>query len=66
MEGYLEERYGLEKTKTKPVGERLIEQLRERNDVLCLRGPSLYGFVHRTFLEYFSATALVRRVRGRA
>ncbi len=63
VEGYLERRYDLGAARVKPVARRLIAQLRERNYVLCLRGPRLYGFVHRTFLEYFSATGVVRRLR---
>jgi len=37
------------------IAKRLIRQLRERNFILCLVGPGLYAFVHRTFLEYFCA-----------
>jgi len=33
----------------------LIRQLRERNFILCYLGADYYGFVHRTFLEYFCA-----------
>jgi len=45
----------------KKAARRMIQQLRERNYILCLRGPSLYGFVHRTFLEYLTAAEYVRR-----
>ncbi|MEO1400193.1 MAG: HEAT repeat domain-containing protein [Cyanobacteria bacterium J06635_1] len=38
---------------------KLIQQLRERNFVLCYRGADTYGFVHRTFLEYFCAVEIV-------
>ena len=37
----------------------LIKQLRERNFILCYRGADTYGFVHRTFLDYFCATEIV-------
>jgi GTPase SAR1 family protein len=37
----------------------LVEQLRSRNFILCDRGADTYGFVHRTFLEYFCATEIV-------
>ena len=37
----------------------LIQQLRERNFILCYRGADLYSFVHRTFLEYFCALEVV-------
>jgi predicted NACHT family NTPase len=33
----------------------MIEQLRERNFILCYMGADCYAFVHRTFLEYFCA-----------
>jgi len=39
----------------------LIQQLRERNFILCYRGADIYGFVHRTFLEYFCAFEIVQR-----
>ncbi|MEO1124895.1 MAG: HEAT repeat domain-containing protein [Cyanobacteria bacterium J06639_16] len=39
----------------------LIWQLRERNFILCYRGADAYGFVHRTFLEYFCAVEIVYR-----
>ncbi|MBN2296717.1 MAG: HEAT repeat domain-containing protein [Pirellulales bacterium] len=44
----------------KQAARRMIHQLRERNYILCLRGSHLYGFVHRTFLEYLTATGYVR------
>ncbi|MGE3440923.1 MAG: NACHT domain-containing NTPase, partial [Blastocatellales bacterium] len=39
----------------------LVAQLRERNFILCHLGADNYAFVHRTLLEYFCASALVRR-----
>ncbi len=39
----------------------LIEQLRGRNFMLCSMGGGNYAFVHRTFLEYFCAEAIVDR-----
>lgn len=39
----------------------LIQQLRERNFILCYRGADTYAFVHRTFLEYFCATEIVQQ-----
>jgi hypothetical protein len=39
----------------------LIDQLRHRNWILCDRGADTYGFVHRTFLEYFCAMEIVHR-----
>jgi GTPase SAR1 family protein len=40
---------------------RLIQQLQERNFILCYRGADTYGFMHRTFLEYFCAVEIVYR-----
>ena len=40
---------------------RVIGQLRERNFILCYRGADTYGFIHRTFLEYFCAVEIVNR-----
>jgi len=40
---------------------RLIQQLRDRNFILCYRGADTYGFMHRTFLEYFCAVEIVHR-----
>ena len=40
---------------------RLVQQLRERNFILCYRGADTYGFMHRTFLEYFCAIEIVYR-----
>ena len=41
------------------VAGNLIAQLRERNFILCFLGDDLFAFVHRTFLEYFCATAFL-------
>lgn len=40
------------------IATRLIAQLRERNFVLCLLGNDYFAFVHRTFLEFYTAWAL--------
>ncbi len=37
----------------------LVEQLRQRNFILCFLGANSYAFVHRTFLEYFCAAEFV-------
>ncbi|NES20332.1 MAG: NACHT domain-containing protein [Symploca sp. SIO3E6] len=41
------------------VARLLIEQLRSRNFILCFLGGDYYGFVHRTFLEYFCASEYI-------
>ncbi len=37
----------------------VVEHLRQRNFILCFVGADSYGFVHRTFLEYFCAADFV-------
>ncbi|HEY6898772.1 MAG TPA: HEAT repeat domain-containing protein [Rhodocyclaceae bacterium] len=39
----------------------VVEQLRQRNFILCFVGADSYAFVHRTFLEYFSAADFVHQ-----
>ena len=43
------------------IARALIDQLRGRNFMLCSMGGGNYAFVHRTFLEYFCAKAIVDR-----
>ncbi|MCY7272762.1 MAG: NACHT domain-containing protein, partial [Phormidesmis sp. CAN_BIN44] len=45
----------------KNVARLMIEQFRFRNFILCDLGGNCYGFVHRTFLEYFCACEFVDR-----
>ncbi len=40
------------------------QRLQERNWVVTLRGPGLYGFVHRTFLEYLCATEIAEQFKA--
>jgi len=42
----------------------IIHQLRTRNFILCFLGADTYGFIHRTFLEYFCASQVVNRVQA--
>ena len=45
----------------------MVEQLRERNFILCFLGgynEDYYAFVHRTFLEYFCAWEFVQQFEG--
>jgi len=61
FEKYFRERYQKNPADAKLAAQVLIEQLRERNFILCRYGSNLYGFIHRTFLEYFCACAIVRK-----
>ncbi len=61
IQGYLlDEQWQTDVAEAKKAARRVIRQLRERNYILCLRGPHVYGFVHRTFLEYLTAAEYVR------
>jgi predicted NACHT family NTPase len=51
----------IEVSQARIVARLLIEQLRSRNFILCYLGADSYGFVHRTFLEYFCACEFVER-----
>ncbi len=45
--------------KPREIARVMINQLRTRNFILCDLGANSYGFVHRTFLEYFCAWEFV-------
>ncbi|MGW4805432.1 NACHT domain-containing protein [Kitasatospora sp. NPDC004272] len=47
--------------RARPAARAMIGQLRERNFILARYGGGVYGFVHRTFLEYLAADDLVHR-----
>ena len=47
------------------VANQLIDQLRQRNFILCHYGNDDFGFVHRTFLEFFCAAEFVKRFSKR-
>lgn len=59
FESYLKERYSQTPDRAKIIAEVMIQQFRERNFILSLYGANIFGFVHRAFLEYFCASALV-------
>lgn len=55
----------LKGNKSRAIAGKIIEQLRKRDFILCQLGKDYYGFVHRTFLEYFCAMAFVDRFNKR-
>ncbi|MFI3138350.1 MAG: hypothetical protein QX197_16385 [Methylococcaceae bacterium] len=61
IEHYLSQRWQQSPAEAARIGHAMIEQLRARNFILCFYGISIYGFVHRTFLEYFCATEIKQR-----
>lgn len=53
VQNTLENDLGYENSRNAAV--RVVRQLRERNYILCLFGADIYGFVHRSFLDFFCA-----------
>ncbi|MDI9394795.1 MAG: HEAT repeat domain-containing protein, partial [Euryarchaeota archaeon] len=65
IEDYLQSRYQKNTADAKLIAISIIDQLREVNFILCLYGADFYGFVHRTFLEYFCAMDIVQKFDNR-
>ncbi len=61
FEEYLVDSYQKSPTEAKTVAVVMIEQFRHRDFILSRWGPDLYAFVHRAFLEFFCADAVLRR-----
>ncbi|HEV7922243.1 MAG TPA: DUF4062 domain-containing protein [Thermoanaerobaculia bacterium] len=62
FEAYLKERYyGSRPDQAKITARAMIAQFRERNFILSFYGANVYGFVHRAFLEFFCASAIVTK-----
>jgi predicted NACHT family NTPase len=59
IEIYLREELHFDRARA--VARAVVDQLRERNFILCFVGADSYAFVHRTFLEYFCAADLVHQ-----
>ena len=62
IEAYLSQRWQQSPADAARIGRAMIEQLRSPQFYfMFLRCRSLYGFVHRTFLEYFCADEIKQR-----
>ncbi|MEU2230674.1 HEAT repeat domain-containing protein [Streptomyces vietnamensis] len=61
FEEYLKDRYALPPDRAATAARIMLDQFRHRNFVLSRFGGEIYGFVHRTFLEYLAATDLAHR-----
>jgi len=59
VQEWLERERYLPPARARAAVSELIDQLRQRNFVLCLQGPQLWGFMHRTFLEWSIARGFV-------
>lgn len=62
--GYFETTWNLPRKEAVTLAREMIDQFHTRNFILCKRGPKLYGFVHRAFLEFFCAAEFVDRRRN--
>ncbi|MCX5225204.1 HEAT repeat domain-containing protein [Streptomyces sp. NBC_00233] len=61
FEEYLKDRYALPPDRAATAARVMLDQFRHRNFILSRYGGEIYGFVHRTFLEYLAATDLAHR-----
>jgi len=61
IEEYFKDRYKTEPEKATIIARSMIDQFRKRNFILCLYGADFFGFIHRTFLEYFCASTIVEK-----
>jgi predicted nucleotidyltransferase len=61
---FLRDQLALGEDQAKEQGERVIRYLCERTGLLVERGDGMFGFCHRTFLEYFAAKGLLLEVEG--
>ncbi|OLE27798.1 MAG: hypothetical protein AUG44_09230 [Actinobacteria bacterium 13_1_20CM_3_71_11] len=59
FEDYFVERYEHPRPQAKALANSMIDQFHQRNFILGRYGQRVYGFVHRTFLEFFCAQAIV-------
>ncbi|MBM7075536.1 HEAT repeat domain-containing protein [Micromonospora humida] len=65
FETYLEVERGYDPPVARTAAHSMINQLRTRNYILSRFGAGMYGFVHRTFLEYLAALDIVGRFDDR-
>jgi hypothetical protein len=64
VEAFFKADWRFELPKARRAAGEMLKRLEERNWVLTPRGPALYGFVHRTFLEYLCALELSERFKA--
>ncbi len=66
LDRFFQEEWRFPPPRARRAASEMLDRLQERNWVLTLRGPGLYGFVHRTFLEYLCAVEITERFKAQA
>jgi predicted nucleotidyltransferase len=59
MREYLQQKLGFDSDDAKDASDRIISYLAERTGLLEERGLDLFGFSHRTLLEYFASLGVI-------
>jgi len=62
---YLEQKYAKPRGDAEVLAEEILNHLRERTYILAEVGERVFGFVHRTFMEYFAASYLKSEFNAR-
>ena len=65
LASYLEERYHKAPGEAQAIAQEILSHLRERTYILAEIGEGIFGFVHRTFMEYFAAVSRKEEFNGR-
>lgn len=63
--GYLRRQYAKPTGEAQAIAVEILDHLRERTYVLAEIGDRVFGFVHRTFMEYFAARDVLAEFNGR-
>lgn len=62
---YLERQYAKPPGEARAIAVEILNHLRERTFIVAETGDGVFGFVHRTFMEYFAAKHVLAEFNGR-
>lgn len=62
---YLVDEYGMSGGAAQAASKNILGHLRERTYILAEIGERIYGFVHRTFMEFFAARKIIKEFNER-
>ncbi|MGV9771315.1 DUF4062 domain-containing protein [Streptosporangium sp. NPDC003464] len=65
VSGYLQETYRRSPGEALGIADEILDHLRERTYVLAEIGEDVFGFVHRTFMEFFAAGHILAEFNSR-